>query len=67
MTSINKSMTIKEVLDMDQNTIPIFMRHGMHCLGCPAASGESIEMASVVHGIDPDKLVEDINDYLGTK
>ncbi|MBR3942961.1 MAG: DUF1858 domain-containing protein, partial [Clostridia bacterium] len=39
---------------------------GMHCLGCPSASGESIEQACAVHGVDCDELVNAINEYLET-
>jgi len=39
----------------------------MHCLGCPSASGETIEEACAVHGVDADELVEKLNDYLKDK
>ena len=39
----------------------------MHCLGCPSARGESIEDACAVHGVDPDELVKEINDFLAAK
>jgi hybrid cluster-associated redox disulfide protein len=35
----------------------------MHCLGCPSARGESIEEACMVHGVDPDVLVEKLNEF----
>jgi hybrid cluster-associated redox disulfide protein len=40
------------------------MAEGMHCLGCPSAQMETIAEAAMVHGIDPDDLVEDINNFL---
>ena len=46
------------------NIIYILMRAGMHCIGCPSAQGESLEEAALVHGLDPDMLVDQINDYL---
>ncbi|MGI6113004.1 MAG: DUF1858 domain-containing protein [Mahellales bacterium] len=64
MAKVTKDMTISQVLMMDRGTAPIFMNHGMHCLGCPSASGESIEDACAVHGIDVDTLVKDLNEYL---
>jgi hybrid cluster-associated redox disulfide protein len=36
----------------------------MHCLGCPIATGESLEEASAVHGIDVDELVKALNEYM---
>ena len=67
MAKITKDMTIAEVLVMDRDTVPIFMQFGMHCLGCPASSGESIEEASAVHGINADELVEALNDFIQVK
>lgn len=63
MAKVTKDMTIREVLEMDMNVAPLFFEIGMHCVGCPSASGESIEMACMVHGQDPDVLVGKLNDY----
>ncbi len=67
MAQITKDMTIAEVLMMDRDTAPIFMQFGMHCLGCPASSGESIEQASAVHGINADDLVQALNEFIQGK
>jgi len=67
MAKINEDMIIADVLRMDQGTVPIFLNNGMHCLGCPSASGESIKDACMVHGIDPTKLVDELNAYLDSK
>lgn len=67
MAKITKDMIIADVLQMDRGTAPIFMKHGLHCLGCPASSMESISDVSVVHGMNPDKLVEDLNEYFEKK
>jgi hybrid cluster-associated redox disulfide protein len=64
---VNKQMTIGEVLRMDRNTAPIFMQYGMHCLGCPHATSESIEQAGMVHGVDVDQLIVDLNKLLEQK
>ena len=67
MTSITKDMTIDDILDADRETIPFFLEMGMHCLGCPASRGESVEEACAVHGVDADELVKKINDFLASK
>ena len=64
MAKISKDMTIGELIAMDTNIIGILMGAGMHCIGCPSAQGESLEEAAMVHGIDPDDLVNDINDFI---
>ena len=64
---VDKQMSIGEVLRLDRGTTPIFMQFGMHCLGCPHATGESLEMASLAHGVDVDELVTKLNAYLEGK
>jgi len=67
MAQVTKDMIISDILKMDKGTIPIFLNSGMHCLGCPSSSGESIEDACAIHGIDADELVRKLNDYLASK
>ena len=63
MSKVTKEMIIADVLRMDQGTAPIFSNNGMHCVGCPSASGESIENACIVHGMDSDKLLSELNEF----
>lgn len=67
MNEVTKDMLIGEILDNDRGTAQFFLNMGMHCLGCPSARGESLEMACEVHGVDVDELVADINAYLASK
>lgn len=64
---VTKDMTIGELLMMDRSAGAILMQNGMHCVGCPSAAGETLEEASLVHGMDIDKLLEDINAFLANK
>ncbi len=66
MAKVSGDMIIMDVLRLDRTTAPIFMQHGMHCLGCPSASGESIEDACAVHGIDSQKLIDALNAHLAS-
>ncbi len=61
---VDKKMTIREVLAMDPGTARIMMSFGLHCLGCPHATAESLEEAGMVHGINVDEMVDQINQYL---
>ncbi|MBN1774882.1 MAG: DUF1858 domain-containing protein [Clostridiales bacterium] len=63
MTKITKDMIIAEVLNMHQGTVPIFLQNGLHCLGCAMASGETIEEACAVHGMNCDALVDELNQF----
>ena len=64
---VTKESLIGDVLDFDIETAKFFMEIGMHCLGCPASRGESIEEACEVHGTDAEALVKNINDFLESK
>lgn len=64
MKQVNKDMIISEILSLDSRLAPILMASGMHCLGCPSSQMESLEDACMVHGTNPDELVEKLNDYL---
>ena len=64
---VTKESLIGDVLDFDIETVKFFMEIGMHCLGCPASRGESIEEACEVHGTDAETLVKNINDFLASK
>ena len=64
MTQISKDITIGELLQVNTGVIPILMAAGMHCLGCPASQGETLEEAAMVHGIDANLLVEKINAFI---
>ena len=60
MARVTKDTTIGEVIQIDAGVIPILMGAGMHCVGCPSSAGETLEEAAMVHGIDSDMLVEEI-------
>lgn len=60
---VKKETLIGEILDADPAVAPFFLNMGMHCLGCPSARMESIEQACMVHGVEPDELIKELNDY----
>lgn len=67
MAQINRQTVIGDILDLDGTTAPFFLEMGMHCLGCPASRGETIEQACAVHGVDADELVAKLNAHLADK
>lgn len=58
---ITKNIKIGELLEVAPDKAEILLAAGMHCLGCPASQAETLEEACAVHGIDVDKLVEELN------
>ena len=62
--TVNADMSIGEVLEMDRGTANVFLSFGMHCLGCPHATAETLAEACAAHGADANELVEKLNAYL---
>ena len=61
---IKKTMTIDKVLSMDENLATVLMGFGLHCFGCPMSRMETLEQASMVHGVDVDLMVEKLNEAI---
>ena len=57
MAEITKDMTIGEILRTKPEAASVLMDAGMHCLGCPSAQGESLEVAAMVHGMNIDDIM----------
>ena len=64
MARVTKDTMIGDLLQIDQNVAPLLLNIGMHCLGCPSSKMETIEEAAMVHGLDPDDLVVEINTFI---
>ena len=64
MATVTKDTIIGDILDMDESTAPFFLNMGMHCLGCPSARGETLEEACMVHGVDVNELVKQLNEHM---
>ena len=64
---VTKESLIGDILDHDVETARYFFEIGMHCLGCPASRGETIEQACAVHGTDADELVRKLNAHFAAK
>ena len=67
MAKVTKDTMIGELLQIDEGVAPILLNIGMHCLGCPSSQMETIEQAAMVHGIDSEMLVDEINSFLETR
>jgi hybrid cluster-associated redox disulfide protein len=61
---INKDMLIGDLVKKYPDSIGVMLEHGMHCVGCHVATWETIEQGASGHGINAEKLVEDLNKKL---
>ena len=67
MAQITKDTIIGDILDIAPETAPIFLSIGMHCLGCPSSRGETVEEACMVHGVDVDELLAQVNQMIAAE
>jgi len=64
--TITKRMKINDVVQKYPQTVRVFLAHGLMCIGCAAARFEDIEQGALAHGIEVDKLIEDLNQAVST-
>ena len=64
--TVKRDTIIAEILQNDpaQGCVPIFLATGMHCLGCPSSRGETVEEACMVHGVDCEPFLAQLNHFL---
>jgi hybrid cluster-associated redox disulfide protein len=64
---ITKDMGFAEVLQRFPQTLPVFSKYGMHCIGCSMSAFETIEQGAMAHRINVKKFVDDLNAAAGAK
>ena len=67
MAVVTKDTLIGDLLEMDATTADLFITIGMFCIACPAARGETLEQACMVHGVDTDEMVQKLNEHISKK
>ena len=65
MAQLTKDTIISDILDVAPESAPLFQAIGMHCLGCAMSNRESLEEACLVHGVDPEEFLQQLNEFLG--
>jgi len=64
---ITKEMSISECISRHPETIPILMKYGMHCIGCPMAMQETLEEGLSAHGLEVDEVIDGLNKIVKKK
>ena len=64
MATITKDTIVGDILDIAPETAPAFLNIGMHCVGCPATRNETLEQACMVHGVNPEALLTEVNQIM---
>ena len=65
MAKVTKDMSIIDIVQNHPETLEIFAKYGMGCIGCAAAKFENLEAGAKVHGFDADEMVAEINEMIG--
>ena len=64
MAKVAKDMSIIDIVQAHPESLEIFAKYGMGCIGCAAAKFENLEAGAKVHGFDADQMVADINELI---
>ncbi len=64
MAQITKDTIIADILKIAPDSAPLFYSIGMHCLGCAMSSGETLEEACEVHGVNCDEFMGKLQEYV---
>ncbi len=64
---ITKKMKFSEIMKKYPEVTESLFEKGMHCIGCVMSQFETLEQGALMHGMDPDELVEEINKKIKNK
>ncbi len=64
---INKDLTIMEAIQNYPEVIPVLQSLNLGCLGCIAASGESLEQGLNAHGLNVEEVMQKLNEAIEKK
>jgi hybrid cluster-associated redox disulfide protein len=64
MSKVTKDMSIIEIVQNHPESLPVFAKYGLGCIGCAAARFENLEAGAKVHGVDPEIMVAEINELI---
>ena len=62
---ITKDMNIIDIVQQYPETLEVFAKYGLGCIGCAAARFENLEAGAKVHGVDIDKFLDELNEAAG--
>lgn len=61
---VTSDMNIMEVVQKYPVAVQVFQRHGLGCVGCMIASGETIGEGIAAHGLDVKMILDEINSLI---
>ncbi|MCX4275173.1 MAG: DUF1858 domain-containing protein [Candidatus Gastranaerophilales bacterium] len=67
MGKVTKDMGIIDIVQQYPESLEVFAKYGLGCIGCAAARFENLEAGAKVHGVDPEVMVAEINELIEKK
>ena len=67
MAKVTKEMGIIEIVQEYPEALEVFQKYGLGCIGCAAARFENLEAGAKVHGVNPEVMVQEINDLIESR
>ncbi len=61
---IEKDMSIEDIVKCYPETQKVFEDYGLSCAGCRAALFENIEQGASINGIEPEVLINALNNVI---
>jgi len=62
---ITKDTRIGELLQAHPRASDVFTSHGLGCIVCLGASMETVEEGALMHNLDVDAIVKELNQAIG--
>ena len=64
---VTKDMGLMDVIKKYPQTVEVFQKHGLGCIGCALANFETVEQGAMGHGMDLEGLLKDLNESASKK
>jgi hybrid cluster-associated redox disulfide protein len=58
-------LTVAEVMDRWPQTIPVFFRYRMACVGCPIARFETMAEVTAIYGLNLSRFLNELEQIIG--
>ena len=62
--AITKDAIIADVVRAHPEAITVFLRYGLHCVGCAMAQFDTIASGARSHGVNPKYVVKDLHAHI---
>jgi hybrid cluster-associated redox disulfide protein len=62
--TLSSKISVADLLELYPQAIPVFLKHGMSCVGCSMSAFETLEDAARIYGVDISHFLEELTEIL---